>query len=595
MDDYQSWKRDFALWQSITETDKKKQGVLLTLRLDKVTRDELYEDVTNEDIVSENGAKKVLSQLYCIFQKDQNLTAFRCYESFENYQRPYTVSVTECCKEFQRRLKKVEDDGTKIADHILAYKLIKSAQLNENQIQLLKATTTKMSYEEVMKQLRKIFKSDELSCEDDCSEEKIKIKVEPLDKSILYTHLEKNLKTRSKEHKTENVNNSKKRKKNPLDQYKKVTHCSNCNSINHGIKQCPDMSTQERSFFLKQLKEENVGPVFEINHVSPLSKDSCSSTNEMLSFQTRNSAMLDTGSPKNVCGKSWLIQYINNLSSREKNQVIYGKSKNMFKFGCGTLFLANQSVKIQAKIGKKDYEIHSDVIEGDIPLLFSKEALNDTNATLDCKNDTLTIMGETICLQQTVSGHYMFPLNANTQPRNNKGTLTNEKSTQSCNKLTYQVEIPTDNNERKYVMKSFSKLRNRICFECRKLGHVRKQCEKFIKRTFQTQNNSKGHNSKNTKSSCSRIFNYNQKESKYNRLNKYDFTSFRRFRKPYAVYYNRKINEFDCDIKCFACEEKGHIAKCCPNIVDGVPRGVSVPPPLWGRILVPKCRKYNKI
>ena len=160
VDDYRSWKRDFALWQSITETDKKKQGALLTLRLDKITRDEVYEDLSNEDITTEQGTQKVLCHLDIIFKQDEKLTAFKCYESFENYQRPSTVSITEYCKEFHRRLKTVKDDGTSVADHILAYKLIKSAQLNENQTQLLKATTKDMSYKEVMKQLQKIFKSD---------------------------------------------------------------------------------------------------------------------------------------------------------------------------------------------------------------------------------------------------------------------------------------------------------------------------------------------------------------------------------------------------------------------------------------------------
>ena len=565
VDDYKSWRRDFALWQSITETDKKKQGVLLTLRLDKITRDEVYEEVSNDDIITEQGIQKVLCQLDIIFKQDEKFTAFKCYESFENYQRPSTVSITDYCKEFQRKLKTVEDDGTKIADHILAYKLIKSAQLNENQTQLLKATIKEISYKDVMKQLQKIFKSDyEIGYQKECSEEKVTIKVEPLEQSTLYGSSCNRLKKMNKQ---ENRKNSKKRQKIPLDMYNQLTRCLNCNSIYHEIRKCPDMSKRERSLLLDQLQENENGPVFEINHATPFIEDLSSSTSKMLSSQIRNSAVLDSGSPKNVCGKSWLHQYLSNLPKRERNNVIYWKSENKFKFGCGTIFSAYQSVKIPAKIGGNDYEIQTDIIEAEIPLLFGKEALNKTNATLDCKNDTLTIMGETIHLQETVSGHYILPLRANTLPRNNKETLSNENCPDM--KFLYQDEMIMHDDKQKYKMKSSSLTRNKICFECGFSGHIRKDCIKLKKNTFQMQNKiGKGLYFKSTRPSCSRFLCYYNRESQFSRVNKYP-NHYPRFRKPYAFhsYKGRNMYEFDCDIKCFVCEENGHIAKFCPNFV----------------------------
>ena len=76
VDEYRAWKRDVELWQSITEAPKTKQGVLLSLRLDKLTRDEVCEAVSNADLITEGGAKKVLDQLDEIFIGDKKTHSF---------------------------------------------------------------------------------------------------------------------------------------------------------------------------------------------------------------------------------------------------------------------------------------------------------------------------------------------------------------------------------------------------------------------------------------------------------------------------------------------------------------------------------------
>ena len=45
------------------------------------------------------------------------------------------------------------------------------------------------------------------------------------------------------------------------------------------------------------------------------------------------------------------------------------------------------------------------------PLLFSKEAMKKGNATVNFSTDEITIIGSTIKLLFTSSGHYCLPLN----------------------------------------------------------------------------------------------------------------------------------------------------------------------------------------
>ena len=47
--------------------------------------------------------------------------------------------------------------GTVLADHILCYRLLKSANLSDFELLLVKATTSTMTYAEVKKQLLRVF------------------------------------------------------------------------------------------------------------------------------------------------------------------------------------------------------------------------------------------------------------------------------------------------------------------------------------------------------------------------------------------------------------------------------------------------------
>ena len=272
-DDYIKWKKSFSIWQSITEAPNTKHGGLLALRLDDDTREEVLEILTTDDLKSETGAKKVTDELDKIFKRDVKITAYEAYEQFESYQRPGNTSILDYCKEFQRRLKKVQEGGTNLADHILAYRLVKSAQLSESQHQLLTATTEEMTYAKVTDQLKKIFKSDEKAVIGGGLG--VRIKEEPVEHNTLYGGrrpytnaktdyrkggFQSDSKWKNREGNDQkgdgNKKTYKKKGKNPPDQYGRVTRCMNCDSINHWIRDCPDMSEQEHKTYLQQYKVE---------------------------------------------------------------------------------------------------------------------------------------------------------------------------------------------------------------------------------------------------------------------------------------------------------------------------------------------------
>ena len=283
VDVYTKWKNKFTLWQSITDVAKAKQGGLLVLRLDDATQEAVLELVTHEEIKEEDGAKKVLDKLDVIFDIDTSLTAYQAYEEFESYRRPVNLSIAEYCSEFQRKLAKVKNSGTTLAEHIIAYRLLKSANLSETEEQLVKATTATMTNDDMTKQLKKVFNST-LASGMSKSEGEVKIKEEPIENETLYGGTYRSYRTgppRSDRRDNRDYNEQrdgyqfnnrrserggnrgysdqrsnirwstgsdnrdtkdqkKQRGRNPLDIYGKVTRCDICDSINHWRIACPD-------------------------------------------------------------------------------------------------------------------------------------------------------------------------------------------------------------------------------------------------------------------------------------------------------------------------------------------------------------------
>ena len=113
-------------------------------------------------------------------------------------------------------------------------------------------------------------------------------------------------------------------------------------------------------------------------------------------------------------------------------------------FGDGRKVNALHSVKIPPTIGTHNLDIETDVVDNDIPLLFSKSSMKRANMKLNFQNDTINIFDENIPLITTNSGHYRIPITKVKQLINNLNResdmsitlkMTNDKDNQKKKKL----------------------------------------------------------------------------------------------------------------------------------------------------------------
>ena len=190
---------------------------------------------------------------------------------------------------------------------------------------------------------------------------------------------------------------------NPTGPDGTIMRCIACDSILHLLKDCPH-------------SYENSNSTLYVDEAQYDEEAFCLYTGQnidemvMLSTEAQNCAVLDSACSSTVCGKEWLNGYLNSLDENKLSNVEKTVSQKSFKFGGGTRLPSEGQYVLPAVIAGKKVTIKTDVVDSDIPLLLSKDAMKKACVKLDLETDTAEIMGTKINLNCTTSGHYCIPL-----------------------------------------------------------------------------------------------------------------------------------------------------------------------------------------
>ena len=330
------------------------------------------------------------------------------------------MSVSRYINEFESLLNKTTKFGTTMSEDILAYRLLKSANLSEEQEQLVKATIDRYTFDTMQEQLKRIcgdkkmsneasFKSDikvesdifyqkdsqgddiddqnETYCEGGQNQYGYKKCQNPLNSSYRGEgYYQRSTSDRS----SRNTFQSNSRRENPLDYRVNVSRCKVCQSTFRRAKDCPNKNATEVTLYQSILHTEEALQQF---------------TGEAFC-----AAILDSGASKTVCGKTWLRCYEETLP-KEKQELIHSEpSTGSFKFGDGRKVQSIMKVTILAKINNTDRSIVTDLINDNAPLLLFKEAIKKANSKIDFSSDSVFMFGSKVPVIVTTSGHYTIPI-----------------------------------------------------------------------------------------------------------------------------------------------------------------------------------------
>ena len=157
---YSDWVRLVNIWSKFTDLNAEKQGPALVMALEGKALDAILE-LTDDEIASARGVKRILEKLDSIYKKDKLNEKFTDLECFESFKRQATQGVSEFIAEFDKLHVRAKKHGAQWSDDVLGFKLLKAANLNSRDEQLIKATVTEIKYDQIKKKIKSIFLDNE--------------------------------------------------------------------------------------------------------------------------------------------------------------------------------------------------------------------------------------------------------------------------------------------------------------------------------------------------------------------------------------------------------------------------------------------------
>lgn len=256
---YERYKQELLAWREITELSKTEQGIAVALSLpeedESQIKDKVFHKISLDDLKSEDGLNILITFMDNHLAKDDLADSLEKFEDFDDYRRKEGQTIQEYIAMFDSKYRKVEKKYMPLPPEILAFKLLKKANISRDE-KLLVLTGMNFEnkhglYEEAKASLKK-FKGDEPG-----NTEKLSIKVEPayvVDNeetlvAIGYHYNKRggrsgpngNQRDSSAIQRNSNPNTQPRIKKmNPVGADGKTLTCNLCGSFRHLLPECPD-------------------------------------------------------------------------------------------------------------------------------------------------------------------------------------------------------------------------------------------------------------------------------------------------------------------------------------------------------------------
>ena len=452
---FENWEKALKYWQIVSSLTSEQQGPAIVLTL-KGKAQEAVLELGVKEINAKDGVDKILIKLGEIYKKDTVDTAYEAFEQFIYFKREPGMDINSFINEFERRYSKAKEHDCVLSSSTLGFFLLNQAKLSEDHKKLVRATITKLEFPEMKTKLKKIFTSNDKKSSTSGELDMLKIEDVNLaeEEDVLYGQYNKYYHKPTRGDYRGSMRGSysggsvrgnysggsmrgsysggssrgnysggsnrgfptgrgghfgndptRGKSLNRFDKRWNKVRCSFCQSICHQTYDCPD-----KIYF--NTEEEDCE-----NHDIVLYESNLLTDEEYCTFvaESTMSAILDSGATANVAGESWFNAYYEGLTDEQQKSVSYSESKRSFKFGSGKMFPSMYQVKVPAKIGSTTLFICTDVVQTDVPLLLSKEAMKNAGTEINFVNDTVIMFGENQKVNLTKAGHYAIPLNDSKQ------------------------------------------------------------------------------------------------------------------------------------------------------------------------------------
>ena len=388
---YEEYKRELNGWALVTNVEKSKQAIVVALSIpddaEGNIKQKIFAELTNEELNVDDGMKKLLDFLDKIYLKDPFVEAYEKYMKWNGLYRRGSQKVEEFILEYVSVCKEAESKGIGDFEVIKAFKLLDASRLDTVERQLVftgidfKEAGEKKNIFEQMKSAIKKFKGEQSKI--------IQGGAERID-SVFLSENEEILAA---------LGYTKKNKKLNPTNARRGEHftCHICKSIEHYANVCPKKKKNQKT---KQELEESLVTI------ESSEKELC-----LMVAETDNRAVLDSACTSTVSGKSWYNNYVKTLSRKGRKKLKITPSSKVFKFGDGEKKPSLKSVRLPVTIAGMKRTVRVEVVDAEIPLLFSLDTMKKAKMVIDFHTDEAIVFGRCVRLGRTSIGHYSLPLN----------------------------------------------------------------------------------------------------------------------------------------------------------------------------------------
>ena len=467
------------LWEMATSIEVKKRAPTVFLTLEGKAR----EAVLKMDIktLNENdGMTKLYEKLDTLFKEDSDQSALLAYEAFEKYQKPEGLSVCDYLIEFDCLVAKLKDFKITVPEPILAYRVLKSANLKPEDERLIKATVSELTLAKMSEQLKKVMRGydtsvkkypavqvkNELDIEFNESSSEKQNDQETTDEVYygrysgrrpFYNANRRGRGNRGRGRSYRSGTHSSGKKFNPPGPDGKPSKCNVCGCTLHWAKECPYGSAAEKP--QSDQTDDYVHEAYIVLMNQYVDEENLTLANEQAKEhdsstflgETIGCVVLDSGASGTVCGLNWYECFLETLPDQVRKKIKIKDGKRTYKFGDGNKLQSLCCVTLPCVIDGIRVDIITDVVDSDIPLLLSKAAMKRAKTKLNFENDTVVMLGRKLKLNCTSSGHYYVPLTRPLPTRENCNLVMFVKEIESmCNIVCFVKEIESKSTPEKY-------------------------------------------------------------------------------------------------------------------------------------------------
>jgi len=435
----------------VTKIPKKQRGIEILLSLPEGPKDEfgtrefLSSRLAMEDLTAEDGYDKVLAKLDEHLRRDDTGRLWESFVNFDKFQRTKDMSVSEYISRFDILYHQLNKTGdVTLPASVLGLLLIRRANLTPDESKLVltgldytKEDTT--LFVQAKASLRKFSDSLVAPCTLASSsdmgafsmprvkQEIVNVADRVPDREVYQTARGGFTKWSRKPNKNKSVGRGQSVQNggahatrdsrsggqrsarrdsgfNPKSRNGDYLRCYDCGSIKHLLDSCPHAQVQKANL------TENDAEFAEDPQFAVLFTGASKCLMSELSTEASLCAVLDSACSSTVCGLSWLKKYLSALGEKDLKHVQQEASSNVFKFGGGEKLASLGKYRIPAKLADNNVLIVTDVVDSDIPLLMSLDAMKKADIVLHTREDRATIFGKNVNLNLTTSGHYCVSL-----------------------------------------------------------------------------------------------------------------------------------------------------------------------------------------